>query len=447
MSDKTTTIPFDERAIHGTHPIGRGRRKPAGPVASGLDVPLLPVPDLAIQIKDLRPGNPPCFSDSDRTMLIQLVTSSLPADFFPAPDVRTACWMPGGVATAFTIAVWAHAPRPHTQDLAARDRATAALSVSGGAPWAVFLSASFIRRVASQAFANAPHRYDETAGTPDEGGAIHLTGIQVDFDADHGEVVTTISGYDDSPSPDVSFKLVVTDTLRSLGGTLWCGSKTEVDPDKKAEAYAIVEGILLGIGTLMMPYLIPLTGLVIANDLNAVGGHGTPSIGGAGCLATAMIPSDVPLPAHQRIVFNYLQPKVAATGVVYAGGYAEDARQPRIAIGGPTQLVADVKQGQTGALFAADPVETRGTVSYTWSGDMAINRPHDRTIAVVLPTRGAPAGSIVKHRIAVDATDADGPIPRATLDIEVHVVDQSNTSIPPVCLVKPWLPQCPRSPR
>lgn len=433
--------PFDPGAVKGLQIGGSAPRpvmKPGSMPGPGTPhgttkQPDVSTPDFAIQITDIRPGNPPCFSVGDQAMLVAAVTDSLKApglhEFFPNPDVRSTCWED----KAFTIAIWARQPAG-TDDAAARDRGAQSLALLDNKFWAVFINASFIRDMAERQFENAPHRYTED-GTPDDWGAVHLTGISVDFVPSKSQVVTSITGYDTTPWPDVHFTMKIIDTLEACVGLLQCPSTTKREIDKGDEALAIALGIL---AALTLPILAPLGGFVLAGDMEALGGVSSADLGGgAGCMALSVVPPDAPLPDHKKVVFLYDQPEVDSWGIVCRAVYYEAAREPALAIAGPTKLFAYTDEGHTfGTYYAvasdARGTYTAGTLTFQWSSSGGeVFSPGNAATNIRFPTGDAKAGQTLQASVTLGGTDLDGAIPPAECLVEIEVVERNGPPVPP----------------
>ena len=58
---------------------------------------------------------------------------------------------------------------------------------------------------------------------------------------------------------------------------------------------------------------------------------------------------------------------------------------------------------------------------------------------------GAHAGQVLTKRVAVRVSDRDHLVAQAELAVQIHVIaDVADDGLPPVCRVKPWLPECQR---
>ncbi len=55
---------------------------------------------------------------------------------------------------------------------------------------------------------------------------------------------------------------------------------------------------------------------------------------------------------------------------------------------------------------------------------------------------GAQVGQVLTRRVAVRVTDADGLVDTAELLMRIHITPVEDDDFPPICRVKPWLPQC-----
>ena len=80
------------------------------------------------------------------------------------------------------------------------------------------------------AFNTVPKRTNED-GTSNPNGPVHLTGVSIDF-VSPNSIVTEITGYDETPWPDVSFTLSIGDTFSVSGSQVQVQSGTSLDVDQ-----------------------------------------------------------------------------------------------------------------------------------------------------------------------------------------------------------------------
>ena len=160
---------------------------------------------------------------------------------------------------------------------------------------------SFIRSRAVSAFNTVPKRTNED-GTSNPNGPVHLTGVSIDF-VSPNSIVTKITGYDETPWPDVSFTLSIGDTFSVSGSQVQVQSGTSLDVNQ-----SFID-LLLGISAILATFVSPafyfaVLGFVAEGAIivsTEPGNFG----GGAGAAAAQNIPTDILIPQGQKVVFKY----------------------------------------------------------------------------------------------------------------------------------------------
>jgi hypothetical protein len=436
MSDKTPAeCDANEDAVSITpdEPSGRLRgsapyrsRAVGEPAAGGavapLDLPGVSVPDVAFQFKPCLPSLESNIKDAIR--------DAVPA----AADVRVGCFH-----NTDRIGIWIR-PVGGADDDAARNAGLQSLDLlRSGENYAAFINATLIRGQAADAFADQPKRLDGD-GRPDPHGPVHLTGLRLDFRAPH-IVLTTVDGFDERPWPDVDFHLITSDTLFASAGQVQSHSDHHLDTD--TSVFLILEGIA-AILTVFVSGWFVLPALLFFGEGVIIAGKGPPDTGaGAGASAVGALPSEIMIPSKLKVVMNYERVEVSAGGIFAGGFIVLDVRTPAVAITGPRQLA--VKEGSTVARhsYALTTEDLRGPLSFTWTSDGITGNPHLKSTVVTFPLHNPTAGQIFSKNVHVQVTDVDGLIAEATATIQIHIVAADlDDGLPPICHVKPWLPQC-----
>lgn len=392
---------------------------------------LISIPDLAIQVRDVRPDHPPCLAGADLAvitiaLLRYLRELGLDNPYFPPPICLN---------SALTFGVWITQPVPSQQ--APRDRGLRqiALLQKPQDNLGLFFNFSFINWAAGRRFMDpaTPKRYS-AVGVPDETGPIHLTGIHLDSDVSSvpAKLITKIFGFDEQPWPDVSFTINIADPISSecVGGV--CPSDTRIIPSRTDEIWTGAVAVAATIATLG---LFTLT----ATFMNAVSGDGggSPSVGGAGQAIMRAMPLAIPLPRSYSPAGNPLKFPVDYSragfvttpgdlaGGVYATAFVEPAvaRTPSISIAGPVDLdaPADVVFKAWGQYTAALH-DTYGNVAVTWGGDGTPDQPAQITTAITFLSIGGKVGTTHIHHVRVQATDSEGTAVSAELAVRIHLV-------------------------
>jgi hypothetical protein len=362
-------------------------------------------------------------------------------------DVRTAC-----VNNSQRIGIWLR-PFVNDQDNQARNRGLERVNIIGtGETLAFFINSALIRRQAFDSWNAAPKRLNGD-GDPDPNGPVHLTGFSVNFEGPN-RVVTRVEGFDERPWPDVDFLLTTTDTLSPSGGQARCDSQRDLDVDTSWLNF------LTGLFLIALPPL----GIVFLVQRIIIASRDAPDVNaGAGCGVPAMIPQEILIPDGLKVVASYTRLEVFPGAIVAGGSFNVIPRSPEVTITGPSQI--SVVEGtasltRTYTLHTEDlrppfhevlspnlaarvtgPERPRPKIA--WSGDGVALSPRAETTGFRFNLGGAQAGQVITRRIAVVVVDVDGLSDSAELLVRIHVTPADvDDDFPPICRVKPWLPQC-----
>ncbi len=438
--DDFVISPKSGARLLGSHPAALRRRdddeEPPDPDEDPTPPPPPPpavsVPDIGIQIKDIRGSQPECASAEDRARMVAAIRGAVAAKF-PNADVRATC-IPAGnpQGNTETIGIWTR-PSLSESSSEARDRGLARLQLLDGPEvMAFFVNAGFIRRFADETFSSMAKRLDGD-GHPDSDGPVHLTDLSVSFKSP-SQVVTTINGYDERPWPDVNFTLTVTDTLSAQNFALACSSDQHLDTDS-GWLQALTGALALA--SFFSPWFLPAFAFFLYQTVEVLSAE-PPEQGGVGRSVLQLLPGEMPVPGGQKLTFLYSRLEVTGGGLFAGGSYLPSARQPNVSIVGPTPLVADVNEGFVAGLFRARHDDFRGTPSCVWSGGTPNNQGSTNT-SIRFSTSGEAVGASVVRQLTVNATDVDGLTAQATRTIQIRVTDMNDDDIPPICRAKPWM--------
>ena len=62
---------------------------------------------------------------------------------------------------------------------------------------------------------------------------------------------------------------------------------------------------------------------------------------------------------------------------------------------------------------------------------------------MTFPLHNPTVGQVFSKNVHVQVTDVDGLTAEATATVQIHIVPADlDDGLPPICHVKPWLPQC-----
>ncbi len=293
-----------------------------------------------------------------------------------------------------------------------------------------FVNATLIRRQALDGW-NAAPKVLNGSGAPDPDGPTHLTGFSLSFESPN-RVVTRVDGFDERPWPDVPFRLTTTDTLSLSGGQVQCNSERDLDVDTSWLNF------LTGLFLIVLPPL----GVVFLIQRIIIASIDTPDANaGAGCGAAALIPREILIPEGQKLVASYSRMEVSSGGIFAGGSFVVIPRSPEVTITGPSQISVVEGTASLTRSYSLRTEDLRPPLQIAWSGNGFALSPNAETTGFRFNLAGAQVGQVLTPRVAVRVTDADGLVGSAELIVRIHVTPEDE-DFPPVCRVKPWLPQC-----
>jgi hypothetical protein len=414
-------------------------------------LPWVWMPDIAVQLNTFA-GQ--CPSEEDLSRIRNGVGGNLSSFRVPDPDVRVRC-----EAGRIDIRIWSNRVQPHSCADEARRRAELPDLAAGG-NFGLFLNSGLIRRLADEAFQSAPKRLNANGG-PDPFGPIHLTGLSVGFKSPDA-IVTTITGYDERPWPDVHFTTTITDRLRPLLGT---------DPPTVQTSTNAGELIALWLAALVVaaPTVLPAAAFSLFVNIDAAANQpDADGQGGVGKRLLANLPVEIPLPRtggfvepiygpmaavvnrrsgglhfeQKKLVLLYAAPTVDDGGLFVSGLARMEDRVPAVQLAGPTSLSLATNAAQTFGYYTATPDDILGQRTITWSdgADIVVHNPGQPHTRISFKRGNAAAGTTFQRTVSVRVTDSEGTSVAASQSVSVVVNEAGELS--PTCQAKPWLPEC-----
>jgi hypothetical protein len=133
---------------------------------------------------------------------------------------------------------------------------------------------------------------------------------------------------------------------------------------------------------------------------------------------------------------------VVNAGIFTGGTYLPTPREPALAITGPLQIAADSNAASVSKPFSFQTTDLRNANSVQWSGDASFSNASANRVVVTFDLTGVPDNVVVMRDVSVQVTDSDGVSATGTVSVEIHRSNFGEPRIPPICRVKPWLPQC-----
>jgi hypothetical protein len=354
---------------------------------------------------------------------------------FPDPDVRAKC-----VANTLKIFVWLTSPRNHIHNIQ-RDLAIERLSIKHPR-WTqtVFINKSTILRDVYKAWDESPKQFNHS-GKPDSSGSTHLTGLTVEFN-NNNELITRVKGYDESPWPDVSFELTITDKFGTSSGEILLESKSDLDMDTS---------ILTGLS------FIPLLGLIFVGQIVVISfaDPDTPdeltSPGESIRQSFYSFANDIYLEGRKKLLLTYLEVETDEKLGIFASGYIHSVdREPTIVIIGLSDVFVEPNTESIYIRFKVITKDLRPNLRATWkiNGTIKKTTSHsNKTFSTTLSfdCRKAKPLKPVYRSLSVRVVDADGLEATIQKEVRIYLKRGSTPGEEPVfdiCEIRPWLPQC-----
>ncbi len=266
---------------------------------------------------------------------------------------------------------------------------------------------------------------------PDPNGPVHLTGFSVRFESPN-RIVTRVEGFDERPWPDVDFRITTTDTLSVSGGQIHCDTERDLDVDTGWLNF------LTGLFLIVLPPL----GIVFLVERIIIGSKEAPAAGaGPGCNAAALIPQEILIPGGQKVVASYSRLDVSNGGIFAGGSFVVIPRSPEVTIAGLNRISVVEGTASVTRSYTLRTEDLRPPLQVAWSGDGVAQSPRAETTGFRFNLAGVQVGQVLTRRVAVRVTDADNLVDTAEFLVRIHITPEDD-DFPPVCRVKPWLPQC-----
>jgi hypothetical protein len=421
--------------VLGSHPLVPLRRKDDDEPVPDPDAPPPPPPPPPVSVPELALQFRPCLSDipSPGFDLEAAVIAAVKEEVGSQADVRYVCANGTG-----RIGIWL---RPAGSDQANGARARGAERIAMLQPnerFAVFVSVAYVKAVANDAYNKSPKRTDhEGNAKPD--GPVHLTGFTVDPKFPD-KIITTITGFDESPLPDVDFTLTITDRLRVSGGAVDLDTTTDLDVDRSW--IHILAGISALASVLVNPIFL-LAGAGFITESLIIGSVDPDNDrAGGGAVVAQRIPTDLFIRGGNKLVPVYERVSVSTAGIVAGGDVLLVPRDPQVSVAGTRQIV--VIEGETTATRSYQVItrDLRKPIRFRWSGGTPSNEFGQAT-KITFDLSGLKVGKAVFREARVRATDADNLTSEAAASVRIFMTSaEEEPDQPPICKIRPWLSEC-----
>jgi len=203
------------------------------------------------------------------------------------------------------------------------------------------------------------------------------------------------------------------------------------------------------LGTLIVPILLPLAAIFAYELFQANSAEENFQGGGisVGAILAEMLNRDFMLTEGKKFTFIHQRVDVTNKNVTAGGLFAYTDRTPTVRIVGPTSIKVDPSQPQILRTYRITATEMREDPEHPWiilwEADGNIHNQGELATPITFDTEGVNSG-ILRKRVAVTVTDSDGLTANAEINVSIVSLEQllKDLGIPPICLTKPYLPQC-----
>jgi hypothetical protein len=397
----------------------------------GPTLPPIRYPDIAFEFGIL-------LSESDLDELRTGVTREFPNAIVIARVLQGA----GGQATQ--VGIWLITDADDAARIRGLDRIPRRQS---GEIWRYYVSSGLISRTAAEEWrTNELFHHLDHDGHPNRDGPVHLENLFIDYQAPH-RIVTTVTGYDEAPAPDVRFRIEIIEDLTTtvdpatgihrpvVNRQVHFIPNTTVDIVLTALFQALTFLFTIGAAVFFPPlgylaffaFLAQLGFGIEAAYINAQ----NPDLPASGVASMALdrFPRDRLLPNGTKIGFDYHDPDVSVLGISAGATLSFLDRQPSVTIFGPRQLHHMTDQPPRAVpRYRLIKTDLLPDAMARWSGDGTIRplNPAADDIYVTYDLTGVQAGETLTKHLAVHASDTAGGQADAEITIKIGVGDPSD---------------------
>jgi hypothetical protein len=107
---------------------------------------------------------------------------------------------------------------------------------------------------------------------------------------------------------------------------------------------------------------------------------------------------------------------------------------------GPSSLSISTNAQQTFGFFTAEPDDFYGNLTFAWTGGPSVQSPSAQRTKITFARGTAKPGITFQRTVNVRVIDQEGSSSTATFTVSINVNESGD--LPPLCQIKPWLPQC-----
>ncbi len=396
-----------------------------GDFPDGGDLPPQPPPvsspDLALQFR-------PALEEIDVPQLKDKVISAIKAAYGANANVRYS-----GSNNVGRIGIWFRASVSDS-DNQARDRGLQAVNIlKGSENFAIFINASYVKVEANKAWQQMPKVLNGDM-KPDSSGPIHLSSLSVTFQSPD-TIVTKLSGFDERPWPDVDFVFTIKDVFDVSSTEITVETNDDLDVDTSWLNW------LTGIFLIVFPPL----GVVflVENIIVRVfeGEQEDYDDGGVGKKIASTLPKEIMIKGGKKIIFLYNRLDIASGGIFGGGTALPVDRTPSLEIRGLFNLTSDSNSTSITKKYKAITEDLRGNLQYRWKVNGTAVSENSKSPNIKFNLGQTQPGQVLTKELSLTVTDADGL--SASIEKEVKIfISLDDDRLPPICKVKPYLPQC-----
>src|SRR5262249_34573025 len=131
---------------------------------------------------------------------------------------------------------------------------------------------------------------------------------------------------------------------------------------------------------------------------------------------------------------------------LYVGAVAyTQKRVPALQINGPSRLSFYSTAAETFGFYSVEMFDFYGGRLISWSvsgTNSTVANPANEATRVTFKRGTAKPGDSFDRTITVRVTDSEGSRVTASKTVTFYVDEDEPDGLPPICQIKPWLPQC-----
>jgi hypothetical protein len=343
------------------------------------------------------------------------------------------------------LGVWFTKP-DGDDDEAARDLALRSLDLlEPGENYAAFINDRFISSqkdaaVEEHFHGKPPLRIDDN-GIVDPHAPTRINSVRIKY-KEPNQVLVITEGLDERPVPDLDFRFSIIDTLSTSAGKLQATRTTEFDVD--LDLLGVLAAIF-GAAASTFGFGFRLASIVLLGEAYIASSQDPdPDLDVTD--PVAILANEIMFPGGLKLVMHYERVQVTDGGIFTGGLFAVTPRTPSLSLIGARKIPVKVTSPPITVAYSVTTVDLRKPLAFAWTSDGNVASPNREktTVTFHLPHHPDPEpGQELTHQVKVEVRDVDGLSQEAIATVQLYFTSgEPDDTKPPICRIKPWLPQC-----